>query len=259
MDSSQVAKFVSKEGSLTWTMTTNGYKTYTLNLVSWLRDVAKVPWKLCVICCDRESWDFFRREGVPCVLYSEKMEGGQTSLSVFGSASFARLNAKKLAILDWVEQNADELGIRKSLYLDGDIVVAADPWPTLHEIAKEKNCSLLFQCDCNHAEEHDTECKCICSGCIYRNHEGGRPLSLYKFDAEQWKAAEYQDQPYIANRLKLLDLPFYTLPRPLFGNGGWQKGGAWKEKPWILLHYNYRVGNSKKSAMVSAGHWRISY
>ena len=258
MESQQVAKFVSKEGSLTWTMTTNGYKTYTLNLVSWLRDVAKVSWKLCVICCDRESHEFFRREGVPCLLYSDKMEGGQTSVSVFGSASFARLNLKKLKILDWVETHANALGIRKSLYLDGDIVVAADPWPVLDEIAKQKGASLLFQCDCYHGIDH-ADCRSICSGCICRFHDGEPLISLYKVDAEQWKAADFQDQPYIANRLTLLNIPFYTLPRRLFGNGGWQKGGAWRQGDWILLHYNYRAGNSKKSAMQESGHWRISY
>jgi hypothetical protein len=257
MDSNQVKKFVSKEGSLTWTMTTNGYKAYTLNLVSFLREVAKVSWKLCIICCDRESFDFFRREGVPCVLYGEKMEGAQTSVSLFGSASFARLNLKKLQLLDWVEVNAKELGIQKSLYLDGDIVIKQDPWPVLDTIRQEKG-GLLFQCDCNHAEDHVT-CSCICSGCICHYHEEDKPLNLYKLDTEQWKAAEYQDQPYIAKRLQTLSLPFYTLPRPLFGNGGWQKGGAWKESDWVLLHYNYRVGNTKKSAMQAAGHWRISY
>jgi hypothetical protein len=256
MDSVQVAKFVSKEGSFTWTMTTNGYKNYTLNLVLWLREVANVPWKLCVICCDRESWDFFRREGVPCVFYTEKMEGGQINVSVFGSASFARLNAKKLAILDWVEQHTKELGIRKSLYLDGDIVVASDPWPYLDKISEP---NLWFQCDCNHAQEHTEACKNICSGCIFHIHDEGQPLALYKFDADQWKASDFQDQPYIASRLRLLNTPFYTLPRSLFGNGGWQMGGAWKETPWILLHYNYFVGNKKKSAMQAAGHWRISY
>lgn len=252
-----IRRFVSKEGSFTWTMTTNGYKLYTLNLVSWLRTKANVSWTLCVICCDPESYEFFRREHVPCLFFAEKAEGGQHSMSVFGSASFARLNLKKLRLLDWIQKTSLSLGIRKSLYLDGDIVVAQDPWPLLDTIQRIRGGSLFFQCDCFHSDVHET-CRSICSGCIVHYHENNEPFSLYKVETEPWKAAEMQDQPYIQTRLQTLAIPFDTLPRDSFGNGGWQKGGAWKTQPWVLLHYNYRSGDSKKSAMKAAGHWLLA-
>lgn len=71
MNADVIKKFITTEGQLTWTMTTNGYKFYTLNLVVWLRDIAKIPWRLLIVCCDYESLSFFRERGIPlCKLQS---------------------------------------------------------------------------------------------------------------------------------------------------------------------------------------------
>ncbi len=261
MNVTEVQPFV-LEGRFVWTMTTNGYKYYTLNLLSWLREVAKVPWKLCVFCCDRESYSFFRREGVPCVLsLSLGTSAPQTGISAFGTESFSRLNEKKLDLLAWVIRNAAELGILRSAYLDGDIVVQQDLWPTLDHAFEET--SLVFQCDCANDDDHKN-CGCVCTGVICVNHEALYPekiLPLCTIDRQLWQACEKQDQPYVQRRLVDTGLAFSTLQRHLYGNGHWQKSGKWKScrEPWVLLHYNYRVGDTKKAAMRQAGHWRIPY
>ena len=83
---------------------------------------------------------------------------------------------------------------------------------------------------------------------------------LYTFVESEWAAASKQDQGYIANRLRTLSIPYKTLRRDLWGNGHWQMSMKWKDDPsWILLHYNYRVGGTKKAAMRKYGHWRIPY
>jgi hypothetical protein len=258
MDPKEIQEFV-KDKKLVWTMTTNGYKYYTLNLVTWLRDIAKVPWMLCVVCCDKESHSFFRRESIPCCKSFGDRDTNQVTLSAFGSESFSRLNEKKLELLSWVTTHAHELGIEKSLYLDGDIVVREDPWPSLDSVLEEVD--VCFQCDCSNSEDH-SDCGCICTGVIAMRHHETYPekyQGLYTIDRELWKECQKQDQPYVQRRLADIQATYKTLARRDFGNGTWQKSGKWREQPWILLHYNYRVGDTKKQAMRRAGPWRIPY
>jgi hypothetical protein len=253
MDLKRIQPFI-YENHITWTMTTNGYKLYTLNLIAWLTQVAKVPWTLCVICCDAESYTFFRREGIPCIPYEIQTSKGQQMISPFGSNDFAKWNRKKVELLLWFTRICPEAGVKKSLYLDGDIVVQKDPWAYL-----EGSSDLIFQCDCVGSEVH-SNCKSICSGVLFQRHNGDPKIKeLFMFDKTDWEAAERQDQPYIANRLAKLNIPFNTLDRGLFGNGQIQMAGLWKTQPWVLLHYNYRVGDTKKQAMRAAGHWRLLY
>ena len=242
MNKDTLSPFI-KDNRIVWTMTTNAYKYYTLNLI------ASFPLKLCVICCD-ESYGFFRREGIPCVYYDACIKG-QTSIACFGTENFAKWNRVKLDILQWFYQNSEALGIRESLYLDGDIVVRRDPWPTLEK--EFHTCPLLFQCDCVGGEDHEG-CGNICSGVIAERY--GTPHTIYEFDPEQWISSKKQDQPYIQGRLHV---PYKTLKRSLFGNGHWQMSERWRNDDWILLHYNYRVGNTKKSAMKKYKHWFIPY
>ncbi len=247
-------------GRLVWTMTTNGYKYYTLNLLSWLREVAKVPWTLCVFCCDKESYTFFRREGIPCVRHTILgLQIPQSGITAFWSESFSRLNECKLDILASITMNAKQLGITRSLYLDGDIVVQQDPWKTLDPVLETQ--SLVFQCDCANETDH-VNCGCVCTGVICINHDELYPekiLPLFTIDRKIGTECEKQDQPYVQRRLVDHGMAYFTLQRNLYGNGIWQKSGQWKTIPWVLLHYNYRMGDNKKLAMRQAGHWRIPY
>ena len=240
-------------GRIVWTMTTNGYKYYTLNLIKSI-ERSSIPWKLCVICCDQESYVFFRRESIPCIGYTTEIKG-QTLISPFGSEDFAMWNRKKVEILDWFNKRYLELGITHSLYLDGDIVLNGDPWPVLEGIWSSGGPSLLFQCDCNTSENH-SGCSSICSGVIAERHSESH--KLYEFHADEWLAAQKQDQPYILGRLKKLEIPFYTLERRLFANGKYLMELGWKDGQWILLHYNYMVGPKKKYTMKKHGHWYIT-
>ena len=259
MDIQKLLPFV-YEGTFTWTMTTNGYKFYTLNLVQWLKEVAKVPWNLCIICCDIESFLFFQREGVPCIsIPSER--SGQKTMAVFGSDEFAKWNRMKLQIFDFLVRFPGP--IQEVLFLDGDIVVQKDPWPVLkEELSLKAGCSLAFQCDSSLSEAREG-CECICSGVVYMRPGALASLpdgaEIFRIEPEEWIAAERQDQPYIRSRLQKFGVTYEILSRRQFGNGAWQKTGAWKDGDWTLLHYNYRMGDTKKAAMKTYGHWRIPY
>ena len=245
------------DGRIVWTMTTSGYVWYTLNLVTWLKTVAKVPWTLCIVCCDYVSETFFRRQQIPYVSWKEPMRRAQHGMAAFGTQSFEKCNKQKLAILEWFASNYS--GIEYSLYLDGDIVVRKDPWPLLLKRFDECKMNILFQCECFNADSHEDEADCgsICSGVIATRHISVKQAGLYIWETNLWEASEKQDQPFIARRLKATGTPFGMLSRRDFGNGAWQKSGKWRNDDWCLLHYNYFVSGSKKSAMQKEGHWLV--
>ena len=127
-------KIFIREGRIVWTITTQFYKYYTLNMITSLRDMAKVPWTLCVICCDAKSFLFFRREGIPCVEWKSEEHMSQKGIAAFGSLDFMKVNRIKIDILQWFTKNSIAAGIQKSLYVDGDIVFQRDPWPVLEDM-----------------------------------------------------------------------------------------------------------------------------
>lgn len=250
----EARKFV-LDGRIVWTMTTSGYTWYTLNLYTWLKTVAKVPWQLCIICCDHLSEEFFRHRQIPYVSW-KTVSRPQDGMAAFGTPSFEKCNKQKLAILEWFATKYASCGIEHSLYMDGDIVVRKDPWPlVLKEFSGQVN--ILFQCDCYNADAHEDGVNCgnICSGLIASRHVSKN--NLYTWEKDLWETAARQDQPYISKRLEMTRTPFKILSRRDFGNGIWQKSGKWKDYDWCLLHYNYFVSGSKRSAMKAVGHWLV--
>jgi hypothetical protein len=259
MNVERVKEFVfSPASQITWTMTTAGYVRYTLNLVTWLKK-AGVPWTLCVICCDPESERFFRREKVPCVLWKEEGVGRRTQdgMAAFGTPSFSVCNRDKILLLRWFAENYAMIGAEKSLYLDGDIVIQRDPWPLLLLNLSDGDCHLAFQCDCDHPLEFH-ECSSPCSGVILTRHVSTDQAKIYAWNQALWEDRGAADQPYIKRMMELTNTPYEILDRRQFGNGVWQKSGAWKDGNWTLLHYNYLVSGSKRTAMKNAGHWLIN-
>jgi hypothetical protein len=255
------------EGQITWTMTTIGYVKYTLNLVTWLVK-SKVPWKLCVICCDPQSEAFFRREKVPCVLWKEEGVGRRTQdgMAAFSTPSFSICNRDKILLLHWFAENYGLIGTTKSLYLDGDIVVQKDPWPLLDTVLKEipqSEANLAFQCDCFNALDHGgglicEGCNSPCSGVILTRHVSPSQANIYEWEKDLWVKCDSMDQPYITKMMELTGTKYKILGRRQFGNGMWQKSGVWKDGDWTLLHYNYLVSGSKRTHMKNAEHWLIN-
>ena len=251
MNSEKIRRFV-HNGNITWTMTTIGYVKYTLNLVLWLKKCVK--WDLCVICCDSESELFFRRQQIPCVLYKKKTQDG---MAAFGTPSFSVCNLYKVELLKWFAENYESVGYNKSLYMDGDIVVQRDPWILMDNIIGENDKeNIAFQCDCSADDEH-FDCRTICSGLVLTRHVSKDQGKIYDYDKGRWEKCGSMDQPYIAEALG--DTPFKILERRQFGNGTWMKRGEWKDGNWTLLHYNYLVSGTKRSAMKANGHWLLHY
>jgi hypothetical protein len=245
-----VGPFLHNE-TLIWTLTTSGYKFYTLNLVRHLQ-AAKVPWKLAVICADKPVYRFFRNEGIPCILY-EKAQGDSTGqMLLFGSKPFQEINLVKLDILATFAARPE---IKTCIYLDGDVVVTRDFVPDI--VTRLEETPLLFQCDEQRRDPCTRPCKNCCTGLIafLHGHDGG----IFKVtDRPTWLQAP-EDQRWVNTQLQIKQIPYDTLQRDLYPNGVFSEGWKTECPQFSILHYNWLVGPSKLARMKKNGHWILPY
>jgi hypothetical protein len=242
-----------RNGTLVWTMTTNGYKFITLNLIRSLEQI-KVPWRLLVVACDKDSYTFFRNEGLPVVQYPNAQRTNETSISRWGSPSFQRYNFMKLFIANEFAKNE---AIQQCIYIDGDIVVFRDFVPDIVERLEAQPEQVLFQCDekapgqCN-----DTGCLACCTGFIAWKH--GADKGVFSVgDRNRWN--EHADDQFWVNRfLREEKLSYRTLPRELYPNGAYIDTFPSLKEPF-LLHFNHRVGNAKIVEIKKLKLWFIPY
>lgn len=245
------------ERTLVVTVTSDGYKYYTWNLYTNLQRL-KVPWKLCILCLDRESKDFFDRIAqLPSRLYL--MPGSRVMHKEpvhFGSQSFKRMNRMKLKALHELSQRSE---LDTLIFMDSDIAVFNDFVPMMKDHLKDA--PLLFQCDekldNSFACSNTKACKNPCTGVIAMAlNEETRPQlkGLYTVEQAPWSVA-MTDQDYIANRLLSLDLPYTTLSRRDVPNGIFLANNKYKEGNPYLVHFNYIVGKTKQRFMIEKDCW----
>lgn len=250
-----------KDKTLVFTVTSNGYKYLTWNMWKHIEQLG-VSWKLCILCLDRDSYDFFQRIAlIPSRLFL--LEGGRidhTQPTLFGTPPFKRMNLMKLKALETLSQHT---GVETLLYLDSDIAIFQDPIPDIRAQLLES--PLWFQCD--EKKEGDFTCSsgtigsCSnpCSGVIaMRLTDETRPQFklLYSYDAEGWRAA-IGDQDYIQGRFSKTTLQVRTLSREHYPNGIFLANDRFRDKNPVLLHFNYFVGNDKKRVMKSKKCWLL--
>ncbi len=253
-----IDRFITPEGVLAFTLTSNSYKFLTLNLLTHLKR-AGVPWTFAIVCADKASHRFFRQEGYPALL----MDGAEADygprLIPFGTRLFQGLNRKKL---DLLAEFAARPEVRIGVYLDGDIAVYSDPVPDLlaRFEAAPADVNLLIQCD----EQTRVACSGIsapcpqaCSGVFAWRH--GIPPIVFRVaeSPATWSACP-EDQVFLNRRLADLAVPFQTLPRDAYPNGQFVAAAAAKDAA-ILLHYNWIVGDMKRKRMIANGDWLIPY
>lgn len=241
-----VTKFL-YEGCLVWTLTTSGYKFFTLNLYRHLQ-AAKVPWKLAIICADVPSYRFFINDGVPCILYTKAQRESLGRQLIFGTKPFQEINLVKLDILGHF---AKQSAIEKCIYLDGDIVVKRDFLPDI--TARLDETPLLFQCDESEKGECSLPCRNCCTGIIAWKHS--HDMGIFSVhDRALWNSAP-EDQRWVNTQLKMREIAYRTLPRDLYPNGVFVE----EQPEFLILHYNHLVGPTKIFKMKKHGHWIIPY
>lgn len=245
-----------QDKTLVFTVTSDGYKYYTWNLYKMLQTL-KVPWKLCILCLDRESYEFMKRIAqIPSRLYL--LPGGtipHKSPLMFGTLQFKRMNRMKVKALEDLSQIPQ---IDRLIYLDSDIAVFRDFLPDL--VAKLEIYPLVFQCD--ETLEHSLTCsnedRCgnPCSGFIGMSVKTHRESlkQLFAFEKEGWDAI-VGDQDYIYARLLKFQIPYHTLPREDYPNGVFLSENKFRAGTPYLLHFNYVVGTMKQRLMKEKECW----
>lgn len=240
-----------------FTVTSDGYKYYTWNLYKMLQEL-KVPWRLCILCLDKESFDFMNKIAmIPSRLYL--MPGQHIHHKdpvLFGSQQFKRMNRMKLKALEDFSQRED---IETLFFLDSDIAVFQDPLPAIKTLLEQH--PLWFQCDEKQEGSfvcsNEDACTNPCTGIIAMSLTSDtRPLfkEVYKIVDSTWKEA-VTDQDYILKRLQATQMPFKTLDRSLFPNGIFLQNNRYKETNPFLLHFNYILGKDKKRFMKQKDCW----
>ncbi len=243
-----------KNGRLCWTLTSNGYKYLTWNFVLHWRKAIKHP--LLVICADRSSYSFLQREGISCVLAVDLLPDFGTSIVPFGTRNFSLLNRLKLYYLAEFARLPE---IKECCYLDGDVIVYADFLDAVFSNLDEG--AIAFQCD----EQKTTclgsrQCTNACTGVILFKHGINHRVFVINDDQKWLKQPE--DQVWVNMRLRELDIEWIVLSREGFPNGARltiTKRDDNLRAMAYLLHYNYRVGDIKKTDMKRYGDWLLPY
>ena len=252
MSLSSIQPFL-KDGTFVFTLTNNGYKYFTLNLVEHLKK-AKVPWKLCIVCADKASYQFFRNQTIPVIQAVTLLPDTGPNISPFGTTNFQRLNRLKLDLLAAFSSFPE---ICRGIYMDGDIAVYNDFVPDIIERLAEG--SIYLQCDEGSREPCSGSCTNACTGFIAWSH--GVPPSLFQVTPHMalWRT-QPQDQVFVNARLRDEGVAFQTLPRDLYPNGQFVRlylpGSPLKDVAKIL-HYNYIVGMDKQRRMKQNGDWLL--
>jgi hypothetical protein len=246
---------VRRMSTVVFTVTSDGYKYFTWNLWKNLQAIG-VPWKLTILCLDRESLDFFNRIAlVPAKPYfMDGPRGEYKTPSLFGSSHFKRLNRMKLKALEEYSQKEE---LDTLIYIDSDIYVFQDIVPLLQKELESQ--PLLFQCDEKVEGRFDCSepghCPNPCTGVIAMRLSDRETLKkLYSLESETWKKS-LTDQDYIAGKLLAFSIPYGTLDRPTFPNGIFLAGNRYTGS--ALLHFNYILGIDKKRMMKNKGCWLL--
>lgn len=241
------------KGTLVWTLSTNGYKFITLNLLKTIERL-KLPWKLVVVAADKESYIFFKREGYPTLQYPNATHTNENAISRWGTPQFQKYNFIKLFCLNAFAKNP---AIQNCIYMDGDIVVFKDFLPDILSRLEAKPETILIQCDEKEPKSCAAEgCPNCCTGFIAWRQGADKGI----FDvADRAKWAEHpDDQLWVNHQIRERKIPHETLPRNLYPNGAYIPGI--KEMPEaFLLHFNWRVGTAKIQEIKKLGQWLIPY
>ncbi len=250
-----VAPYLYK-GTLVWTLTTNGYKYITLNLIKTI-ERTKAPWRLVVVCGDKESYRFFRNEGFAAILYTEAKTTAEVGIARWGSPTFQRYNRIKLDILNQFAKNES---IQKCIYIDGDIVVYKDFLEDITERLNKNLERIYFQCDHKDkgsCKEKDPEgCQNCCTGFIAWSQ--GADKGIFDVNSQSTWQEIHDDQVWVNKALREGKVKYDTVPREFYPNGAYISSiGDYPDA--YLLHFNHRVGNAKIAEIKRLGQWIIPY
>ena len=239
------------------TLTNTGYLNYTLNC---LKSIEKQNIEIPLKCysSDIGGYNKLKELNIPCEHIDNNYYRGGKHVG-FGSKEFGELMKVKVKIIYDNLQKYDYV-----CYTDGDIVFLRDNlFKYLLDNIEDNN--MLVQ-----NNKLNDKADQMCAGFMFiKSNEFTKDLfnlenNSYQEIIEQSrlnvKSKQWCDQMYINNVYLKLTNDIYKrklLPKPIFPNGEvFNKAKGIIKEPY-LIHFNYIIGDKKKSVMGQGGYWYL--
>ena len=231
-----------------------GYRHFVQNFITRMKQL-NLSWNFHLVCIDEESFQFFKDE-TSSELFNLNLS---KNFHEWDEKDYRLIAFSKMDVLLHVlEKNPDQQYI---LYLDTDIWINKDPLPYLKDIIQQNpEVDLIMQND-DPDRNKINECSNFCTGfMILKNNQVVKEMLCYRkhflevfghknftdISGDQWYINHYMAK-YRGVKIKLLE-------RHLFPNGVFVN---FIPSEYLILHYNYLIGDAKREKMVRNGHWLL--
>lgn len=242
-----IKDFIDNDGHVVMTFINEGYFDYLHNLIMNL-EMINVPWKLCVICIDKNAKILCDRHNIPSLLYDLNTS---KTFSYFGSLNFRLISFSKFNTIKYVLNNDH---VKSVTYMDSDIHVYKDFVPHLKELRKsKKRYDIYIQSDSNVKDINHFN-KNRCTGFMHIIKGNKMINKLCDYTPEHVKMYS-NDQHYFNRIIDDMYIKYIELPRNLFPNGVFFNNVP---EDAFIIHYNYMVGTDKEKNMQSKNHWYVN-
>jgi len=231
-----------------FTITNNGYKDYTHNMLLSLRNF-QLDKKVLIVCIDTESSTYFQKEGY----YTYVLNLGMSEFTEFRQKNFDRIcYAKLLLIYKFLCMGYHVL------YTDGDIVYANNPIAYLESQGKVEG-DMWIQND----SVIDDSYQNVCAGFMYvRSNEVTRRyfnIEIPEFTSRYLECIPMNNDQTYLNCYIIPYLHTHLFPLKQFPNGNYYYHFHQDipQESLIMVHFNWVVGHAKKEKMKEYGMWRM--
>jgi len=222
------------------TLTNRGYVEYTKNCLKSLSVLSK-PRLLDVYCIDEEAFNLLKYYPNKYLLDVPKDEKIK-DLQEFRTGNWNKVVYQKFRCIHQALLENDFV-----YFTDGDIVYKSDRFiKDLNNRMEDEEIDLLIQND----KQDDGDDSELCSGVMFiRSNDKTR--EFFNPDLIDINLIDC-DQIYV-NKMKHA-IKYEKLPLRKYPNGLYHRT---KNPKGFLIHYNYLIGNDKKSMMMEDGNWLI--
>jgi hypothetical protein len=235
------------------TYTNYGYRHFVQNFILRIKQL-ELPWDFHLVCIDEESFKFFS-ETTSSELFDLKLS---KNFHKWTEKDYKLITVSKLDVLSHVLESRPEHPY--ILYLDTDIWINKDPLPHLENLIQQNPEVDLFIQNDDPDRNKINECSNFCSGfMVLKNNEAIRNMLCYRehffnvFGHENVTDIT-GDQWYINHYMAKYGMKVLVLERCLFPNGVFIN---FIPPEYLILHYNYLVGDVKREKMIKNGHWLL--
>lgn len=254
-------------------MVNAGYIDYVLNFAAFAH---RFKFPLLVLCLDDASVAAISPV-FSCVRFDLRTPVAH-ELTTFGTQPYKRIVFAKLDAMAFVMRVLKSRGTGNQWvgYMDTDIVLLADPQPAIFAaMDAHPEADVFTQCDEGQAVgtgecSNQRACPNGCTGVLVISNTTEAEKAAKIEAALAYTAADMDhfetDQHYLMERLRLLEVPRWTLSRHVLVNGAYAKCDSASRRPGpvprpvlpasaVLLHFNYLTGSAKEALMRKWGWW----